>query len=92
MCCRNLMLLGDDVVSLEGQAIFCALLTATRMGYKSLVVETDCDVLFQALCVVMFLIHIGPLPLLLVIFFIYVIVLLSVVSIWCHVFANRVVD
>lgn len=46
MCCRNLMLLGDDVVSLEGQAIFHALLTARCMGYKSLIVETNCTVLF----------------------------------------------
>lgn len=35
LCCRNLTLVGDDVVSSEGQAVFHALLTARRMGALS---------------------------------------------------------
>lgn len=40
---------GNDVVALEGQAVFHALLTARRMSFESLVVETDRVVLFKAL-------------------------------------------
>lgn len=49
MCCQNLLLLGDDAESLEGQAVFHALLTAHCMGLESVIVETDCSTLFQAL-------------------------------------------
>lgn len=49
VCCHNLVFMGDDVVAIEGQAVFHALLAARRMSFESLVVETDCVVLFKAL-------------------------------------------
>lgn len=44
-----IFLLADDVLSLEGQAVFHAPLIARPMGFDSLVVEMDCATLFRAL-------------------------------------------
>lgn len=46
---RNLSLLGDDVLSLQGQAMFPALLITRGIGFDNLIVETDCAILFKAL-------------------------------------------
>lgn len=49
VCCHSLSLLGEDVVLFEVQAVFHALLIAQQMGFDSMVVQTDCMVLYQCL-------------------------------------------
>lgn len=42
VCRRGLYLLGNDVLTVEGQAMFHAFLTTRRMGFDNVIVELDC--------------------------------------------------
>lgn len=39
VCCRSVTLLGDDVVLVEGQAVFHALLTAKSVGFDRILLR-----------------------------------------------------
>ena len=46
---RFVTLLGDDAITIEGQAVYHALLTARRMGFDNIIVETDCANLHKSI-------------------------------------------
>lgn len=46
---RNPRVLGDHVVSLEGQAVFHALLAARRKGFDRVIVEMDSSIIYRSL-------------------------------------------
>ncbi|KAF3438526.1 hypothetical protein FNV43_RR21288 [Rhamnella rubrinervis] len=49
VCHRHVLLLASDALTIEGQVVFHALLTARRMGFDKIIVETDCANLHENL-------------------------------------------
>lgn len=49
VCLRFFSLLGDDVLTVEGQTMFHALLAGRRMGFGNVLVETDSAILYACL-------------------------------------------